>query len=218
MSVGAAVDARTAGGRRRQQRGLRRAGQILDAAEELIAAFGVDAVGMNAIARQAGASPGTLYQYFPHKRAVFDGLLQRFAEELRSRTAVAPRVLDGRTGAATACAVDGVLRPVMTLAQSRPALLPLLRGAGVGGEPNALFQSLASRLTLVLVPDSSPRPPEPVSGELATRFLVQGVAVALRCDGLDARTAVLAQTRAAILASFEAATCHYPSQSLKLMR
>lgn len=96
---------------------------------------------MNAVARHAGVSPGTLYQYFPHMRALVDGLLQRFAEDLRTETAVAPRVLDGRGGAATESAMDGVLRAVMTLAESRPALLPLLCDTGPIGEHNTLFRS-----------------------------------------------------------------------------
>ncbi|MBK3569160.1 TetR/AcrR family transcriptional regulator [Streptomyces sp. MBT62] len=194
-------------GRRRQQRGLRRAEQIRDAAEELIAASGVEAVGMNAVARHVGVSPGTLYQYFPHKRALVDGLLQRLAADLRTETAVASRVLDGSIAAATESAMDGVLRAVMTLAESRPALLPLLCDTGPLGEPNALFRSLAARLILVLVPDAAPCHVQCAAGELATRFLVQGVAVALRCDALDDRIAVLVRTRAAILGAFQASTC-----------
>lgn len=204
MRVIAGSTRAAAGGRRRQKRGLRRAEQILDAVEELIAASGVvDAVGMNAVARQAGVSPGTLYQYFPHKRALVDGLLQRFTEVLRTQTAVAPRVLDARTGAATESAVDGVARTVTALAESRPALLPLLCGAGPAGEPNVLFQCLSARLALVLLPDASLHSVECASGELATRFLIQGIAVALRHGAPDVRTATLVQTRAAILAVFE---------------
>ncbi|MGW6909083.1 TetR/AcrR family transcriptional regulator [Streptomyces sp. NPDC054940] len=188
-----------AGGRRRQQRGLRRAEQILDAAEQLVAACGVEAVGMNAVARHAGVSPGTLYQYFPHKRALVDGLSRRFTEGLGVDTAGAPRVLDGKGGAQAESALDGVLRAVLTLAESRPALLPLLCDTGPVGEPNGLFRSLAARLTPVLN--------EGAAGELAIRFLAQGVAVALRCDDPDARTLVLARTRAAILGAFQASTC-----------
>ncbi|WP_346779758.1 helix-turn-helix domain-containing protein [Streptomyces sp. S3(2020)] len=189
----------TAGGRRRQQRGLRRAGQILDAAEELVAAAGVEAVGMNAVARHAGVSPGTLYQYFPHKRALVDGLSRRFAEDLRAETSGTPRLLAGRGGEGAESALDGVLRRVLTLAEARPALLPLLCGTGFTGEPNMLFRSLAARLAPLLG--------EGAADELATRFLVQGVAVALRCDDPDARTVVLERTRAAILGAVRASTC-----------
>ncbi|MGW0950257.1 TetR/AcrR family transcriptional regulator [Streptomyces sp. NPDC002623] len=188
-----------AGGGRRQQRGLRRAEQILDAAEELVGASGVEAVGMNAVARHAGVSPGTLYQYFPHKQALVDGLSHRLAEGLRVATAGAPRVLEGTGGEATESALDGVLRSLLTLAESRPALLPLLCDTGPVGEPNALLRSLATRLTLV--------PDESAAAELATRFLVQGVTVALRCADPDARTVVLARTRAAILGACQASTC-----------
>ncbi|WP_406336115.1 helix-turn-helix domain-containing protein [Streptomyces sp. NBC_00203] len=66
---------------------MRRAERILDAAEELIAATGVEAVGMNAVARHAGVSPGTLYRCFPCERALMEGLLRRSAEELTPRRA-----------------------------------------------------------------------------------------------------------------------------------
>lgn len=205
-------------GRRRQQRGLRRAEQILDAAEELVGVSGVEAVGMNAVARHAGVSPGTLYQYFPHKQAVMEGLLQRFAEELRADTAIASRVLDGRSGATADSAVDGVLHAVMTFAESRPALLPLLSDAGPVGEPNVLFRSLATRLNLALVPHGPLCPGKCEADELATRFLLQGVTVALRCGPPDVRASVLARTRAAILSAFQASACRDSSESLKLMR
>ncbi len=55
---------------RRQQRGLLRAEAILQAGGALFAAIGYDKTTTNLIAARAGVSPGSLYQFFPHKEAI----------------------------------------------------------------------------------------------------------------------------------------------------
>lgn len=57
---------------------------MLDAAAELFAEQGVDAVTMEAIAARAGTSIGSLYQYFPDKHAVFVALAERVLERSRA--------------------------------------------------------------------------------------------------------------------------------------
>ncbi|MFG3297092.1 TetR/AcrR family transcriptional regulator [Streptomyces sp. NPDC048179] len=172
----------------RQRHGLRRTEQILEAAEELVAAVGVAAVAMNALARHAGVSPGTLYQYFPHKRAVVDALLRRLAAELPVRT-----VRDGQTDPAPEAAVGEMLEEVAALAERRPALLPLMRGAEPQDEPNVLLRTLSA--SLAGIPGCADE-----ADEFTARIVVQGVTVALRCADPDARAKVLARTREAILA------------------
>lgn len=56
--------------RRRQARGERRIAQLLDAAASVFCTSGYTAASTNAIAREAGVSPGTLYQFFPNKEAI----------------------------------------------------------------------------------------------------------------------------------------------------
>ncbi|WP_256967154.1 helix-turn-helix domain-containing protein, partial [Streptomyces caniscabiei] len=48
--------------RRRQARGERRIAQLLEAAASVFTSTGYAAASTNAIAREAGVSPGTLYQ------------------------------------------------------------------------------------------------------------------------------------------------------------
>lgn len=55
---------------RRQQRGLLREEEILGAAGALFAEVGYDKTTTNMIAARAGVSPGSLYQFFPHKEAI----------------------------------------------------------------------------------------------------------------------------------------------------
>ncbi len=80
-----------------QERSRRRFEAILDAAAELFAADGLEAVSMEAIATRAGTSIGSLYQYFPDKQAVFFALAERVLDRSRAAfDALVPVVEAGR--------------------------------------------------------------------------------------------------------------------------
>lgn len=66
-----------------QQRSRERMERILSIAEGLIAEKGSDQVKMNEIAERAGISIGSLYQYFPDKRAIVRTLAEGYAAESR---------------------------------------------------------------------------------------------------------------------------------------
>jgi len=61
-----------------QQRSRERVEKILNCAVELIAQSGSDAMRMNEVARLAGISIGSLYQYFPDKSAIIQTLAERY--------------------------------------------------------------------------------------------------------------------------------------------
>ncbi|MER7249632.1 TetR/AcrR family transcriptional regulator [Kribbella sp. NPDC000426] len=65
---------------RRSRRRQETIGEILDVAIELMAAEGVAALSLSAVARRLGMQPPSLYQYFPSKIAIYDALFQRGAE------------------------------------------------------------------------------------------------------------------------------------------
>lgn len=50
---------------------------ILDAAERLFSARGVDGVAVRDLAREMGLTPSSLYNHFPGKRALYDAVLER---------------------------------------------------------------------------------------------------------------------------------------------
>lgn len=64
-----------------QPRGRRRVARLLSAADQVIGEAGYEAATMCAIAARAGSSVGSLYQFFPNKRAVADALRVRYGEE-----------------------------------------------------------------------------------------------------------------------------------------
>jgi AcrR family transcriptional regulator len=64
-----------------QQRSAKRVEQMLDASAELIDELGYDALTTTLIAKRAGVAVGSLYQFFPDKRAVVQALTQRNLEQ-----------------------------------------------------------------------------------------------------------------------------------------
>jgi AcrR family transcriptional regulator len=61
------------------------AAALLEAAEDVAAARGLDAATIAAIARRAGVAVGTLYNYFPDREALFASLFRMRREELVPR-------------------------------------------------------------------------------------------------------------------------------------
>jgi AcrR family transcriptional regulator len=64
-----------------QERAALRRAKLLEVAERLIGASGYEAVTMTAIAERAGASIGTLYDYFPDKTAIAVALKTQYVVE-----------------------------------------------------------------------------------------------------------------------------------------
>ena len=60
---------------------------ILDAATRIMVRDGREAANTNAIAREAGVSIGSLYQYFPNREAVLASLLHRHGHRIHDQVA-----------------------------------------------------------------------------------------------------------------------------------
>ncbi|MFF5989684.1 TetR/AcrR family transcriptional regulator [Prauserella flavalba] len=60
-----------------QQRSAKRVERMLDASAELLQEVGYEALTTTLIAKRAGVAVGSLYQFFPDKRAVVQALTQR---------------------------------------------------------------------------------------------------------------------------------------------
>jgi AcrR family transcriptional regulator len=66
-----------------QARSRERLERILDAGELELAEIGYDAATMQSIAERAGTSIGSVYQFFPNKKALFDALAARYHAKVR---------------------------------------------------------------------------------------------------------------------------------------
>ncbi|PWK65406.1 AcrR family transcriptional regulator [Streptomyces sp. CG 926] len=137
--------------RRRQARGERRISQLLAAAAGVFCRTGYASASTNAIAREAGVSPGTLYQYFPNKEAIaieLGGQLLQQANEAHGR-AFRPENIHRPLPEL----LDAVLDPVIAFNCENPAFWALMHGTGVPGiahEHEKLHESLLSRIEAVL--------------------------------------------------------------------
>lgn len=85
----------------RQRRAAHTVDAILEAAALVLETAGLEGFNTNAVARRAGASIGTLYQYFPSKDALTLALLQREEGKFREAAAAAAALPDWREALAT---------------------------------------------------------------------------------------------------------------------
>ena len=65
-----------------QARSRERVERILDAAVQLLNDEGYDAVKTNLIAKRAGVSIGSIYQFFPNRFAIFNALADRYRKKI----------------------------------------------------------------------------------------------------------------------------------------
>ncbi|MFE2287606.1 TetR/AcrR family transcriptional regulator [Streptomyces sp. NPDC059443] len=137
--------------RRRQARGERRIAQLLSAAAGVFCRTGYAAASTNAIAREAGVSPGTLYQFFPNKEAIaveLGGQLLQRAHEAHGQ-AFLPENLERPLPEV----IDAVLDPVIAFNCENPAFWALMHGSGVPGiaqEHDELHAGMLTRIEGVL--------------------------------------------------------------------
>lgn len=129
--------------RRRQARGERRISQLLQAAASVFCTQGYTASSTNAIAREAGVSPGTLYQFFPNKEAIaveLGGRLIKEMEEAHGRvfTAENARLPLDRL-------IDAVADPFIEFNCANPAFLALIKGPDAPGRVTEEHDTLHAR-------------------------------------------------------------------------
>ncbi|WP_432149109.1 TetR/AcrR family transcriptional regulator [Streptomyces sp. bgisy029] len=138
--------------RRRQARGEARIAQLLDAAATVFGANGYTASSTNAIAREAGVSPGTLYQFFPNKEAIAvelgDQLLHRWRDTYGAAfdQSHIELPLDRM--------LDAVLDPLIAFNCENPAFFVLMHGSDIPGriteEHDILHTTMLSRVEGIL--------------------------------------------------------------------
>ncbi|WP_328364183.1 TetR family transcriptional regulator [Streptomyces sp. NBC_00445] len=145
--------------RRRQARGERRIAQLLEAAANVFCTTGYTAASTNAIAREAGVSPGTLYQFFPNKEAIAIELGDRLMREMREAYGEALAPVDPATPLEEA--VGAAVDRFIAFNCEHPVFFALMHGPDVPGriaeDHDALHATLLSRvedLLASLLPDT----------------------------------------------------------------
>jgi len=149
---------------------------ILEACARLLERDGYAALTTNHVARRAGVSIGTLYEFFPNREAIVLALarkrLERLAEEVRAGLVEA----EGRdAGAALDLLIRGIVRAVAADRALYRVLLRELRGEG-----RETRRALGAFLELGRVAGERARdrvslPDPPADAWLIGRMLAQGV-------------------------------------------
>lgn len=194
----------TAAPRRRQARGERRVSQLLAAAAGVFCRTGYAAASTNAIAREAGVSPGTLYQFFPNKEAIaveLGGQLLQRAHEMHGQ-AFLPENLQRPLPEL----LDAVLDPVIAFNCDNPAFWALMHGSGIPGAMTQEHEELHSGLTTRVEGVLHTFCPEATPAELAhTSNMILGIFKA----SLDLILAHEGAERAAYIAELKTVLLRY---------
>lgn len=107
-----------------QQRSRQMVDTLLLAAAQTIAERGLDGMTTNHVARRAGVSVGSLYQYFEHRDALIEGLLNQVVRELAVRV---DQRLSTLMDADVATVAGGLLEVVFDFVQQDACRIELVR-------------------------------------------------------------------------------------------
>ncbi|MFF9566553.1 TetR family transcriptional regulator [Streptomyces sp. NPDC014685] len=150
--TGSGTAAGTTRPRRRQARGEARIAQLLEAASDVFCTTGYTAASTNAIARAAGVSPGTLYQFFPNKEAIAvelgDRLLNRWRDSYGAAFTPDHLLLPLDR------MLDAILDPLIAFNCENPAFTVLMHGSEIPGmitkDHDALHMAMLARVETIL--------------------------------------------------------------------
>jgi AcrR family transcriptional regulator len=180
-----------------RQRGHERVAALLEAAAECFVERGFEATTMTEVAARAGASIGSLYQFFPTKEAVARALLEQYAQAVYAELGK----LDEQSSSwSTAELAERLCVFLVNFRKRHPAFVMLVESSPV---PAADGMSIRRRVRAELQALLARRAPHRSSEEMhAAAVVVQQMmkaAIAIQAEpGMPGRQAALAQLQHAI--------------------
>jgi AcrR family transcriptional regulator len=190
-----------------RRRGQARVEMLLEGAAAVFAEKGFDAAAMTQIAERAGASVGSLYQFFPTKESLADVLRARYGDAICARwDALTESPDEGWTAEDLAACLFRITTETLQEHPSFVALMVVRDKAGVNVEKvRKRYQDSLSRLLRSRLPDRSPL-------ELRASLIV--VRQLLRCE-IDLELDPDRQEREAVREEFEALLANYLASRMK---
>lgn len=136
-----------------RQRGKDRVAALMQAAAAVFAQKGFDAATMTEIAALAGAPIGSLYQFFPSKEALADGLLERYGELIEAGLVEIEQAAAGLSAMALA---DALLDLIAGLRRETAAAFALLDAQSEWSARRAELRRMIRRLTARILTKRAP--------------------------------------------------------------
>ncbi|WP_338251025.1 TetR/AcrR family transcriptional regulator [Dictyobacter halimunensis] len=127
-----------------QMRGQQRVAAILDAAEQLFAEIGYQATSTNVIAQRANTSIGSLYQFFPNKKAILQAVVARYHQQYRDL--IQNILTDDFFFQSLSDAFDSLISALLTLHASHGGIRAFFIGASASSEFAAEAQQINQEL------------------------------------------------------------------------
>ncbi|MEU9112243.1 TetR/AcrR family transcriptional regulator [Streptomyces sp. NPDC048483] len=163
--------------------------QLLEAAAAVFCKSGYTAASTNAIAREAGVSPGTLYQFFPNKEAIAIELGDRLIHQMRDTygEALAP----GDTDIPLRERLDGIVDRFVDFNCRHPVFFALMHGPDVPGrmaeEHDALHTALLERIRdlIALYRPDAPQADIARTAEMSFGLFKAGLELILAHEGAE---------------------------------
>jgi AcrR family transcriptional regulator len=124
--------------RKRNARGEQRLEELLRAAAAVFGRLGYHETTTNAIAREAGVSPATLYQFFPNKEAIASALASKYAREM----AEAEQAIDAEGALSFREAIDELIDVCIGFNRRRPEFHTLVLDAPLSASAREEKQAL----------------------------------------------------------------------------
>lgn len=144
--------------------------ELTDAAAVVFAEVGYAKATTNAIAKQAGVSPGTLYQFFANKEALADALSERYRTELAAahRKAFDPAAAQLPLPEL----VDRMIRPMVEVNLANPGFKALFGGTDLPEHLTAPTRALQQAVIGKVAEVMAARAPHLSAGQLQTSAAV----------------------------------------------
>jgi len=176
-----------------RRRARARVAALLAAAADEFAAQGYEAATMTAIAARAGASIGSLYQYFPTKELIAEALHAANAADLSAMIDALRGEARGRSAAALA---EALLDRLAQFLADHPAFVVLADRRGDSARKTALRARLRGQIAGLLAAATPPLPRAraAVMAVIVLHVLKAAVTISGESD-LPNRDAVLAELR-----------------------
>jgi AcrR family transcriptional regulator len=181
----------------RQARAQHTVNAIIEASARILEEQGHGGFTTNAVAELAGASIGTLYQYFPDKDALLGALIARETSRLVEEVEAASMVATGRG------ALDGVIEAAVRHQVRRPRLARLLdfeeARLPLDADTQLVRAKIVTLLADILSRPDLPQQPDMPSASSDVLAIIRGLLDAAGERGEEGQAPLIVRVRRAVL-------------------